>query len=66
MSIKWGLTVEENPGNEVDATTAATDIGTAIITATANAYRTALLKTMQGLEKPMIISAHKIICYGEK
>ena len=29
MSVKWGLTIEENPENEVDGTTAATDIGTA-------------------------------------
>ena len=29
MSVKWGLTIEENPENEVDATAAATDIGTA-------------------------------------
>ena len=27
--MKRGLTVEENPGNEVDATNAATDVGTA-------------------------------------
>ena len=47
MSVKWGLTKEENPGNEVDATTAATDIRTATITATAATHGTTLPKTIR-------------------
>ena len=44
-SIKQGFTVVGNLGNEIDATTAATDICMATITATADAHRTALPKT---------------------
>ena len=45
MFVKRGLTVEETPGNGVDATTAATDTATVIVTATAATYGTTLPKT---------------------